>query len=203
MPLKILVVTGYDINETFAEILEAEDCVVECSEDDREALQRVREHSFDILIIGARIRGINGLEFLSQLRKEGLHHPVLFATAYPSLESATSALDLKVSAYMQLPCTFDDLRGAVQNIARRHKIPARAKDRHYIEIAEHVRAQRRAKGWSLAELAQHCEHAGLDVDTITRIESRTREPSPDQLRRLSSVLELELLPFPGSRTTVS
>lgn len=198
MPLKLLVVTGYDINETFAEILEAEDCVVECSDDDREALPRAREASFDILIIGARIRGINGLEFLSQLRRDGLHHPVLFATAYPTLDSATIALDLEVSAYMQLPCTSNDLRGAVENIARRHKITARAKDRHYIEIAGRVRVQRRANGWSLAELAQRCDHDGLDADSITGIESRTREPSAEQLRRLSSVLELELLPFPDS-----
>jgi transcriptional regulator with XRE-family HTH domain len=56
-----------------------------------------------------------------------------------------------------------------------------------------VKAARRRKGWTLAELAAEIERAGCPVTTsaLSRIENRERSPRPALAAALAKVLGLD------------
>ncbi|MBI3649696.1 MAG: response regulator [Acidobacteria bacterium] len=66
-----------------------------------EALVILRQRSdFDIILLDLFFAGLNGLDFLRQLRKEGLEFPVIAVTSIGNEESALAALRLGVEEYL-------------------------------------------------------------------------------------------------------
>ena len=63
-----------------------------------------------------------------------------------------------------------------------------------MNIAEHILAARRAKGWSQEELSQQ---SGLSLRTIQRVERREGQPRLHSLRVLAETLALDLAMLTG------
>lgn len=60
----------------------------------------------------------------------------------------------------------------------------------FAQIAEHVTEQRRARGFSQAELAELC---GTTQSAIARLESGGRPPRIDTLLRIANALDCQLV----------
>lgn len=73
------------------------------------ALQTLREERFDIVISDIRMPEIDGFAFLKKVRKIYPNIPVIFITAYGSMESAINALRDKASDYILKPFGIDEL----------------------------------------------------------------------------------------------
>ena len=73
------------------------------------ALQTLKEERFDIVISDIRMPEIDGFAFLKKVRKIYPDIPVIFITAYGSMESAINALRDKASDYILKPFGIDEL----------------------------------------------------------------------------------------------
>jgi len=73
------------------------------------ALSRIREERYDCIISDIRMPQMDGFEFLKRVRKMYPDVPVIFITAYGSMESAISALRDRASDYILKPFAIDEL----------------------------------------------------------------------------------------------
>ncbi len=74
--------------------------------DGRDALEILQKESFDLVISDIRMDRMNGKELLAEIKNNGYGIPVIFITAFASLESAVDALRLGAADYLVKP--FDE-----------------------------------------------------------------------------------------------
>jgi len=74
-----------------------------------QALAKIKKEKFDCIISDIRMPQIDGFEFLRRIRKIYPDVPVIFITAYGSMESVINALRDKASDYILKPFGIDEL----------------------------------------------------------------------------------------------
>ena len=87
----------------------------------REALKKVEQDKYDVLIADWKMPEIDGMEVLRIVKK---NHPDIIAimiTGYPSVESAVRAMRLGVSNYLPKPLTPDALTEALKKALEERK----------------------------------------------------------------------------------
>ena len=63
--------------------------------------------------------GMDGLTLLRQLRREGIHTPVIFLTALGQLSDKTGGLDAGADDYIVKPFAYDELLARIRCVLRR------------------------------------------------------------------------------------
>jgi len=81
----------------------------------REALDKMAQESFSLLISDIVMPGQNGLELLKLAKKEWPLTKAIMMTAYASTETALKAIRLGALDYIPKPFTPDELRATVRN----------------------------------------------------------------------------------------
>lgn len=71
--------------------------------DGKEALDILEKESFDLVISDIRMDRINGEQLLAEIKKKDLGIPVIFITAFASLDSVVDALRLGAADYLVKP----------------------------------------------------------------------------------------------------
>ena len=97
----------------------------------REALKKVEEDKYDVVIADWKMPEIDGMEVLRIMKK---NHPdiiLIMITGYPSVESAVKAMRLGVSNYVPKPFTPDALTQALKKALEERK--AERKDLLYYQ----------------------------------------------------------------------
>jgi two-component system response regulator PilR (NtrC family) len=77
--------------------------------DARRALSKLKDTKFDCMISDIRMPGIDGYEFLRKVRTMTPDTPVIFITAYGSMESAINALRDRANDYILKPFSIEEL----------------------------------------------------------------------------------------------
>ncbi len=75
-----------------------------------EAIDLMKQESFDLVLADLKMPGIDGLEVLRQAREIAPQAVVLILTGYASLESAIEALQEGAYDYLVKPCPDDELK---------------------------------------------------------------------------------------------
>ena len=78
-----------------------------------EALARLDEASFSLVITDQLMPGMDGFAFIRALRAAGHRVPVIILTAFGDWGPYAEALSLGVSDYLSKPVTREDLLGAI------------------------------------------------------------------------------------------
>ncbi len=94
---------------------------VQTASSGREALKKVEEDKYDVVIADWRMPEIDGMEVLRIVKK---NHPdiiPIMITGYPSVESAVKAIRLGVSNYLPKPLTPDSLTEALKKALEERK----------------------------------------------------------------------------------
>ncbi len=92
-----------------AERLREQGFQCDCASDGITALQMLREAEYDLLIADIKMEGNFELELIRNLPRTVDFMPVILVTGYPSVKTATQAIQLKVAAYLIKPFAFEEL----------------------------------------------------------------------------------------------
>ncbi|MEW6616473.1 MAG: sigma-54 dependent transcriptional regulator [Thermodesulfobacteriota bacterium] len=91
--------------------------LVEAS-DGKEAVDRVSERFFDLVLMDVRMPKMDGIDALKQIRQINPTIPVLIMTAYGSINSAVQALKSGAEDYLTKPLDMDELIIKVNKVLR-------------------------------------------------------------------------------------
>jgi two-component system, NarL family, invasion response regulator UvrY len=84
--------------------------------DAREAVARLREVPFDLVLLDLNMPGRDGFEVLEEIRRDHSAARVLILTAYPEGEYAIRAFQLGASGYLNKQTASEELLTAAQRI---------------------------------------------------------------------------------------
>lgn len=110
LPARILVVDDERANRIlFAKRLEHRGYQVDVASSGREALSRIRERPFDLIILDVMMPEMNGLDVLRAIRRghDQADLPVIMATARDTSADVVEALDLGANDYITKPLDFE------------------------------------------------------------------------------------------------
>lgn len=87
-----------------------------------EAFQYRRIHPVDLLITDIRMPGLNGIQLLERLKKEGLETTSILLTGYAEFEYARKAMALGAVNYILKPVEYQSLIAAVEEAFETRKL---------------------------------------------------------------------------------
>lgn len=82
--------------------------------DGTDAIARVSEEFFDLILMDNRMSKMDGIEALKEIKKISPGIPVIIITAFASVETAVEALQAGAHDYLTKPLDIDELRFKVQ-----------------------------------------------------------------------------------------
>jgi len=94
---------------------------VQEAHDGMEALDCLKNDSFDLILSDIFMPRCNGFGVLEEAKKMSPHIPVIFITAYPTSDPRTKASSLGVEALILKPLLFEDLLEKIQRALKREE----------------------------------------------------------------------------------
>jgi nitrogen regulation protein NR(I) len=94
--------------------LRSDDLQIDTAETAREGIDKVREHSPDVVILDVRLPDMSGLDAFTEIAQLNARLPVIMVTAYSTMETAIEATKRGAFEYLLKPVAFEQLSGAVQ-----------------------------------------------------------------------------------------
>lgn len=120
---KILVVDDEEIVcQSIKKILSRKGYEVENALNVEDAVNKINEASFDLVITDLMMPKTNGIELMQIIRDHYPELEVIMITGYASIESAVKATKLGASSYLQKPFTPDELTEAAKKALHRKQI---------------------------------------------------------------------------------
>jgi DNA-binding NtrC family response regulator len=112
---KVLVVDDKELmRDSVAAILSRKGHTVFTAPDARGALARISEKRPECVVTDLQMPGMNGLELLEEVRKIDAELPVIFMTAFGSIETAVEAMRKGAFDYVTKPFSGDELSISVE-----------------------------------------------------------------------------------------
>jgi two-component system, cell cycle sensor histidine kinase and response regulator CckA len=96
--------------------------LVETASNGREAADKVKLGSFDVVVTDISMPEMTGIEFLRAVREHDVDVPVILITGQPDIESAVRAVEYGAFRYLAKPVSNQELRETVLRAARLHKL---------------------------------------------------------------------------------
>ncbi len=124
------------LNETVCEYLEDVDYDVDPVEDGEEALDKIYETTYDILLLDVKVPGISGFELLAEVRKRGIFTPAIFITSLNSIDDLDKGYESGCEDYIRKPFALRELHIRVETILKRDFFQHTSSDR--IEIDDNI-----------------------------------------------------------------
>lgn len=132
-----------------------------------EALKILREYSPDIIITDYMMPGMNGYEFIKQVKNDGLDIPVIVLTARMDEQAKLDFLRLGIDDYLTKPFNEEELQirlqHSVDNYKERNKFNTDTKDEEPIQavnaelqqITDIIHSNLSSTTFNIADLAEH------------------------------------------------
>ena len=108
------------VRQAFTRILSGAHCVVDTAADGAEALRKMRERPFDVVLLDLRMPGMDGLSVLRTIKHDWPDSEVIVITGYAALDSAKASVQAGAYDYLAKPVGPDEVLGATHG-ALAHK----------------------------------------------------------------------------------
>ncbi|PGS55818.1 response regulator transcription factor [Bacillus sp. AFS041924] len=117
--MKILVVEDHiEVLNSIVELL-SNDFTVDKALEGEEGFYLALQNIYDVIVLDVMLPEKNGFEIVKDLRKKGVHTPVLFLTAKDSLEDRVEGLNLGADDYLVKPFQGPELLARIYALLRR------------------------------------------------------------------------------------
>lgn len=121
--IKVLLLDDDDcVRRDYGRLLRSFGFSVDAAADGREALERIELEDHDVVISDVRMPGMNGLQFLREVRARDLDIPVILITGAPDIGSAVQAIEYGAFRYLTKPISIPLLQQLVEKAAHLHSL---------------------------------------------------------------------------------
>jgi DNA-binding NtrC family response regulator len=103
-------------------ILEGDEFQVEAVQDGREALRKIEENPYDVLILDIMMPNMDGLEVLRRVKETHPNVDVIMITGLSQIDTAVQAMKLCAFDYISKPFEPDELKLVVQRALERRRL---------------------------------------------------------------------------------
>jgi len=103
-------------------ILEGDEFQVEAVQDGREALRKIEENPYDVLILDIMMPNMDGLEVLRRVKETHPNVDVIMITGLSQIDTAVQAMKLGAFDYISKPFEPDELKLVVQRALERRRL---------------------------------------------------------------------------------
>jgi two-component system, OmpR family, response regulator VicR len=107
------------------ENLEMRGFLVDFCEDGIQALDRLRDNSYDLCILDVMLPKMDGFTLAEKIREENSEIPILFLTARTSMEDRIHGLQLGADDYITKPFSMEELVLKIEIFLKRSRIISR------------------------------------------------------------------------------
>ena len=159
-PQTVLVVDDEkNVRLTLRQALEDLGLEVDTPAGGEEALDRIGDAEYDLMLLDLRMPGLDGLEVLQRTRRQAPDLPVVIVTAHGTVKSAVRAMRRGAVDVLLKPISLDSLRELVNRVLQRPTVEAgTAPYDEWVRLATwHVRHQR-------TDAAHNCLREAIDQD---------------------------------------
>jgi DNA-binding NtrC family response regulator len=188
--LSVLVIDDdQDIREYLHDFLGSEGFDVSTLADPSEALERIRDEVFHLVVLDLMMPKVSGIDLLAQIRAIDDDIAVIILTGYPSLETASASIQHEVSAYIHKPFSTAEFRDVIARIAKKKGLVLRREDELHATIGRQIRDLRKARGLTLRQLSRR---TNLSVSLLSQIERAESSASVSSLFKVAGALDVRL-----------
>ncbi|WP_164122362.1 response regulator transcription factor [Sphingobacterium sp. xlx-130] len=119
--MKVLIIEDeIELQRSIQDFLEREHFLVESANTYEAGLDKVLNHSYDIVLLDIMLPGGNGLDLLKILKRENNSHSVLILSAKDSVDDKVLGLEIGADDYLAKPFHFAELLARIKSIVRRN-----------------------------------------------------------------------------------
>jgi len=111
-----------NIRLTLSQALEVLEVETGTAADGEEALARLKEKEFSLILLDLKMPGMDGMEVLRQVSKIRPDIRIIILTAYGTVESAVEAMKLGAADFIQKPFAAEEIRELVSRVIDREKL---------------------------------------------------------------------------------
>ncbi|MEW9124779.1 MAG: response regulator [Thermotaleaceae bacterium] len=123
MNKKILIVDDEkNIRLTLKHCLSEQGYQIDMAVNGEEALSKLSELTFDLVLLDIKMPGLTGMQVLEKLRHKGNKVDVIMMTAYGTIEKAVEAMKLGAIDFISKPFTPDEIRMIVKDVLNRQML---------------------------------------------------------------------------------
>jgi len=116
MPKKILIVDDEkDVRESTMRLLLRKGYYADGAESGIDALEKIREESFDLLIVDIRMPGMDGIEMLRRVKEINPEIIAIILTGHGTVDREIEAKQLGAVGFLRKPTHIDNLTKAIDN----------------------------------------------------------------------------------------
>ncbi|RME47480.1 MAG: sigma-54-dependent Fis family transcriptional regulator [Deltaproteobacteria bacterium] len=120
---KILVVDDdVSIQRMLRMLLRREDFEVACAGDGREALRKLENETFDLVLSDICMPDMDGLQLLNALRESDITVPIIMMSAYGTIDTAIEAMKHGAYDYINKPFKKDEVILAIRKLEERERL---------------------------------------------------------------------------------
>jgi len=106
------------MRDSLSSVLRRKGHSVECFASAEDALEALREGSFDVVVTDLKMPGMDGVQLLRQMRSNGCDASVIVMTAYGTVSSAVEAMKLGAFDYIEKPFNAEEICLLVERAAQ-------------------------------------------------------------------------------------
>jgi DNA-binding NtrC family response regulator len=115
MPNELMIIDDEQIVCTMCKkVLEAEGYQVETFTDSVQALERIKEKRFDVVITDLKMENVDGMDILREVNDRYPDTKVIMLTAYATLDAAIEAIREKIFDFFPKPVKIEELKKAIK-----------------------------------------------------------------------------------------
>ena len=116
-PISILVLDDEPIvSKRLQPALEKKGYVVETFFESKKAINRFEEKHFDIVITDLKMKGLNGMQFLTEVKKQSPKTEVIVITGFATMEIAKESFKKGVFDFLAKPFKLREIQDVIQKI---------------------------------------------------------------------------------------
>ena len=195
MKSNILVVDDENIaRQSLTDILKLEGYNAVSVPNGQAAIEYVRTHPIDLVIVDLRMPGMDGLEVIQVVNQASPDTEIIMLTAHGSTDTAIQALRLRVHDYLTKPAAPAQVLASVKKgLARRNaKLRAKSGMGESTEVDETIK-EFKLKDGTLVDLSRRQIHSGKKLAHLTPAEGRLLRILMENEGKVFSHRELVLL----------